>query len=129
MRMMGYMLYENMKVFEKEKAGFMLITKELKEKFSFEDGDSEGFVNLPLNIKGVEVSGLFTEADGYIKVSLRSKGDFSVNRLARAHFNGGGHERAAGGKIFIPVEEVESYFLSKLEEYRHMICCTESGRQ
>ncbi|MBR7157209.1 MAG: bifunctional oligoribonuclease/PAP phosphatase NrnA, partial [Bacteroidales bacterium] len=103
MRMMGYMLNDNMKVFPEHKAGFMLITKELKERFDFKDGDSDGFVNLPLNIKGVEVSGLFTEADGFVKVSLRSKGDFSVNALSRAYFNGGGHQRAAGGKIYIPV--------------------------
>ena len=122
MRMMGYMLYENMKVFPQHKAGFMLITKELKEKFDFQDGDSDGFVNLPLNIKGIEVSGLFTEADGFVKVSLRSKGDFSVTKLSRAFFHGGGHARAAGGKIYIPVSEVESYFLSSLNEYRHTIC-------
>lgn len=122
MRMMGYMLYENMKVFPQSKAGFMLITKELKERFDFRDGDSEGFVNLALNVAGVEVSALFTEADGYIKVSLRSKGDFSVNKLSRAFFNGGGHERAAGGKIYIPVSEVEEYFLDSLEKYRHTIC-------
>ena len=120
MRMMGYMLYENMKIFPQDKAGFMLITKDLKERFNFSDGDSEGFVNLPLNIKGVEVSSLFTEADGYVKVSLRSKGDFSVNKLSRAYFNGGGHERAAGGKIFIPVESVEEYFLTSLREYRQI---------
>ena len=122
MRMMGYMLYENMKIFPDQKAGFMLITKELKEKFKFNDGDSEGFVNLALNISGVEVSALFTEADGYVKVSLRSKGDFSVNSMSRAFFNGGGHQRAAGGKIYIPVDEVEEYFLTSLEKYRHTIC-------
>lgn len=127
MRMMGYMLYENMKIYPQQCAGFMLITKELKERFNFSDGDSEGFVNLPLNIKDVEVSALFTEADGYVKVSLRSKGDFSVNKLARAYFNGGGHERAAGGKIYMPVEEVEGYFLNSLEEYRHTICKANGG--
>jgi phosphoesterase RecJ-like protein len=122
MRMMGYMLHENMKLFPERAAGLMVITKELKERFDFADGDSEGFVNLPLNIKGVEVSALFTEADGYVKVSLRSKGDFSVNKLSRGYFNGGGHERAAGGKIFIPIDEVEAYFLKSLDEYRHTIC-------
>ena len=121
MRLMGYMLYENMQVFPEYKAGFMLITKDLKEKFNFVDGDSEGFVNLALNISGVEVSGLFTEADGFIKVSLRSKGNFSVNKLSRAYFNGGGHERAAGGKIFIPTDGVLEYFLHSLDEYRHTI--------
>lgn len=122
MRLMGYMLYENMKIFPEYKAGFMLITKEIKEKFDFSDGDSEGFVNLPLNIKGVEMAGLFTQGDDFIRVSLRSKGDFSVNRLSREFFNGGGHERAAGGKLYIPVNEVEQYFLEALKKYRHTIC-------
>ena len=127
MRMMGYMLYENMKIFRQSGAGLMVITGNLKKRFDFSDGDSEGFVNLPLNIKGVEVSALFTEADGYVKVSLRSKGDFSVNKFARMYFNGGGHERAAGGKLFIPIEDVESYFIDKLTEYRHTICSTNGG--
>lgn len=118
MRLMGYMLNENMKIFPKHKAAVMILDKKIKERYNFQDGDSEGFVNLALGIKGVVVSGLFTEADGYVKVSLRSKGDFSVNDLARKSFNGGGHVRAAGGKIYIHVEEVENYFIEALDKFK-----------
>lgn len=117
MRLMGYMLSQNMKILPQYNAAVMVLTKEIKERFNFQDGDSEGFVNLALNIKGVIVSALFTEGDEFIRVSLRSKDDFSVNRLSRGYFNGGGHERAAGGRLFIPIDEVAGYFEKSLAEF------------
>ena len=117
MRLMGHMLKENMRILPQYNASVMILTKAMKEQFSFSDGDSEGFVNLPLNIKGVEVSGFFTEGDEFIRVSLRSKDSFSVNRFAREYFNGGGHERAAGGRLYIPVGEVAEYFEKSLAEF------------
>lgn len=117
MRLMGYMLLQNMKILPQYNAAVMILTKEIKERFNFTDGDSEGFVNLALNIKNIKISALFTEGDEFIRVSLRSKDDFSVNRLSRAFFNGGGHERAAGGRLFIPIEEVGDYFAKSLGEF------------
>ncbi len=117
MRLMGFMLSKNMKIIPEYNAAVMVLTKEIKEKFNFTDGDSEGFVNLALNIRSVKISALFTEGDEFIRVSLRSKGDFSVNRLSRAYFNGGGHERAAGGRLFMPVAQVEEYFLKSLGDF------------
>lgn len=117
MRLMGYMLLENMKMIPQYNAAVMVLTKEIKERFNFSDGDSEGFVNLALNIRSVKVSALFTEGDEFIRVSLRSKDDFSVNRLSRAFFNGGGHERAAGGRLYIPIAEVEGYFVESLGKF------------
>ena len=117
MRLMGYMLHENMKLIPQYNAAVMVLTKAIKEKYNFSDGDSEGFVNLALNIKSVRVSALFTEGDEFLRVSLRSKDDFSVNRLSRAYFNGGGHERAAGGRLYIPASEVEEYFVKSLGEF------------
>ena len=117
MRLMGHMLYSNMRMIPEHDAAVMVLTKEMKEKFNFMDGDSEGFVNLALNIRSVKVSAFFTEGDDFIRVSLRSKDDFSVNRLARGYFNGGGHERAAGGRLFIPIADVVDYFVESLEDF------------
>lgn len=117
MRLMGYMLLQNMKIIPEYNAAVMILTKETKEKFNFVDGDSEGFVNLALNIRSIKISALFTEGDEFIRVSLRSKDDFSVNRLSRGYFNGGGHERAAGGRLFMPVGCVEEYFVKSLGEF------------
>ena len=56
---------------------------------------TEGFVDLPRTIRGVQISILYSElTDGRFKLSLRSKGAVNVERVARA-FGGGGHINAA----------------------------------
>lgn len=123
MRLMGHMLLNRMVVLEKYNAGFILFSKEDQERFNYNVGDSEGFVNLPLNIQGVFLSALFTEKEGEIRVSLRSTNDFSVNKFSKLHFNGGGHERAAGGRLNIKFDEVADYFEKALEQsYQNCIC-------
>lgn len=123
MRLMGYLLTEKMTVLPGLEAGFIMLSKEDQERFSFAEGDSEGFVNIPLSIKGINISALFTESEGVVRVSLRSSNDFSVNKMARRFFNGGGHERASGGKLFIPFDRVADYFVESLNicvgEYRN----------
>lgn len=123
MRLMGHLLSEKMTVLPDVEAGFIMLSKEDQERFSFAEGDSEGFVNIPLSIKGINISALFTESEGVVRVSLRSSNDFSVNKMARRFFNGGGHERASGGKLFIPFDQVADYFMGSLniciEEYRN----------
>ena len=74
------------------------------------EGETEGFVNLPLGIERVKMS-IFLREDGDIfRVSVRSKKGWSSNALARASFNGGGHECAAGGRLRATSrEEAERY--------------------
>ncbi len=62
--------------------------------------DTENLINVPLQIRAVEVSLLFVEPPdgGAIRVSLRSKGSLDVARFAE-QFGGGGHARAAGLKV------------------------------
>jgi phosphoesterase RecJ-like protein len=117
MRLMGHVLLNKMVILHNLEASYIVLTKEEQNKFLFREGDSEGFVNLPLNINDVNISALFTESDNYIRVSLRSVNDFSVNRLSRRYFNGGGHERAAGGRLYMPVEKVGKFFEEKLKEF------------
>lgn len=116
MRLMGHILLNKMVVLEKFNAGYITLTLEEQKEFDFSEGDSEGFVNLPLNIKGVNISALFTEKREHVRVSLRSVNDFSVNRLARLHFNGGGHERASGGKLFMNIADAGEYFKNSLRK-------------
>jgi len=114
MRLLGHMLLNKMVIVGSYGAGYITLSEEEQMKYDFSEGDSEGFVNLPLSIKGINISALFTEKGDHIRVSLRSTNEFSVNRLSRLHFNGGGHERAAGGKLYIPFEEVSAYFEQSL---------------
>lgn len=111
MRLMGYCLNEKMVVFREHKTAYIALTIKELNKFKHRSGDTEGLVNLPLSIKDVNFSVLFTEqTDGSVKLSLRSKGEFSVNEFSRRYFYGGGHKNAAGGRISMKMPEVLKFF-------------------
>ncbi len=111
-RLMGHMIQDKMTLLPQYGAAYMLLSNLEKDEYDYRPGDSEGFVNLPLAIGSVQVSALFTDnVDGkYVRVSLRSKGRIDVNRFARRFFAGGGHRNAAGGRLYMPLEEVPAYF-------------------
>lgn len=114
MRLLGHCLGSNMKVLPEYATAYIWLTKDDLEKYDYKQGDTEGVVNYALSIQNVAVAALFTERGDRIRVSLRSKGGFSVNEFARAHFNGGGHRNAAGGDIFMPMPEALAWFESLL---------------
>jgi phosphoesterase RecJ-like protein len=69
-----------------------------------ETEDTSDIVNELLRIDGVRLAVFFKELPGdRTKLSLRSKGDLDVNRLA-ASFGGGGHTNAAGAVLGVPLE-------------------------
>jgi phosphoesterase RecJ-like protein len=60
--------------------------------------DTEEFINLPRALRSVKVAAFFKETqDGYIKVSLRAKGECDVSQVA-TKYGGGGHRNASGYK-------------------------------
>lgn len=117
--LLGYLLSRKLQEIPEEDAAYMIFTLAEQRQFGYLPGETEGFVNMPLQTSSVRISALFTETDeGYVRVSLRSKTGYSVNSLARANFNGGGHENAAGGKLFLPVGEIPGYFKQALRSFR-----------
>jgi len=121
MRLLGRCLETNMKVLPEFATAYIWLTKEELDEFNYQQGDTEGVVNYALSIQNVAVAALFTERDDRVRVSLRSKGNFSVNELARAHFNGGGHRNAAGGDVFKSMPEALAWFESLLPDYSEQI--------
>ena len=97
-RLMGYMQSREMNI-TPEGAAWMILTKEIQERFDYREGEAEGLVNVPLAIKEVRLSILLTEKEDCMRVSVRSKKGTSAQQLAVRFFNGGGHENAAGGKL------------------------------
>ncbi|WP_423127180.1 DHH family phosphoesterase [Gaoshiqia sp. Z1-71] len=118
MRLLGYCLSQCMEVFPEYHAAVMYLTKEVQKQFNFVAGDSEGFVNYPLSIKGIHFSTLFTEKDDHVKASFRSKGKFAVNEFASEHFNGGGHRNAAGGEVYSTLQETLDQYKKLLPEFK-----------
>ncbi|MEM7587691.1 MAG: bifunctional oligoribonuclease/PAP phosphatase NrnA [Acidobacteriota bacterium] len=72
------------------------MTHEMAERVDAQPGDSEGLIDFPRSISGVEAVAMFRQLDGGgSKVSLRSRGEVNVEEVARS-FGGGGHQNAAG---------------------------------
>ena len=102
LRMMGWLLYENMRITDAGVA-YMIITSDTAERFGIREGETEGFVNMPLAIGRVKMSILLKiDGNGYFRVSVRSKKGYSSNLCATRYFHGGGHENASGGRLFFP---------------------------
>ena len=99
MRLMAHAVLNRMVVVKPYRAAYMLLSLNEQEQFCFRPGDTEGFVNIPLTVKEVDVSMLFVETPNYIRVSLRSRNGVDVREIAARFFNGGGHRLASGGKI------------------------------
>lgn len=101
-RLLGYVLSQKLTI-TGHGAAIVLLTSDEMKKFDIRDGETEGFVNIPLEISEVRLSILIKEdADGHFRVSLRSKRGTSANRCSQMHFHGGGHELASGGHLTIP---------------------------
>ncbi|HSP89192.1 MAG TPA: bifunctional oligoribonuclease/PAP phosphatase NrnA [Ignavibacteriaceae bacterium] len=101
----------------KKQVGYMVIKQKDFQEFNALEQDTDTFVNFTLSIEGVNVGILFIELKNGFKISLRSKGNIPVNKLA-AEFGGGGHINAAGIRIQSGV--VEDYIpkiLTLAEEY------------
>lgn len=101
LRALGMLLYTRMRTTQSG-AAWNILYKEDLQKFDLWEGDTEGFVNIPLAIGDVRLSILLKEEDGLFRVSIRSKKGTSAEIMARQYFHGGGHENAAGGKVLIP---------------------------
>ena len=110
----------NLKIITHLKTAYIALSKEDLQAFNYKKGDTEAVVNYALSVKGIKVAALFKENidDDIIRISFRSKGNFSVNTFARNHFDGGGHTNAAGASSKLPLSETVDKFITILERYK-----------
>lgn len=101
LRLMGHMMKDLLTITD-DGVAYIVLDGKTQYQYKVEDGDTEGFVNMPLSIERVRMSILLKEDKDKIRVSIRSKKGTSANRCAMLYFNGGGHENAAGGRLLIP---------------------------
>ncbi|MGB8492502.1 MAG: DHH family phosphoesterase [Bacteroidales bacterium] len=116
LRLEGFALHQRMVVLPEYHAAYIWLTRKDLSDYSHSKGDTEGFVNLPLSIRGINFSVLFIEKDKFVKLSFRSKGSFPVNTFAAKYFSGGGHLNASGGEYYDTLDNTISYFLKVLKE-------------
>ncbi|MFK7900594.1 MAG: bifunctional oligoribonuclease/PAP phosphatase NrnA [Cyclobacteriaceae bacterium] len=106
LRLQGYAMCEKLEIMENYMVAIISLSKEELAKYHYQKGDTDSLANQALSIKGMKAAIVFTERDGIMKISFRSKGEENpVNVLAKENFNGGGHANAAGGMSELTVTE------------------------
>lgn len=114
---------QNLKVLEELNTAYIYLSQEDLNSNKFKKGDTEGFVNYALSLKGIKFAVIFIEhkAENIIKISFRSIGDFDVNTFARNHYDGGGHKNAAGGKSDLDLNSTLVEFENILNTYKEAL--------
>ncbi len=126
LRLLGHCLSKKLVVLNHYNTAYISLDKNELKEFNYKKGDTEGVVNYALSIKGISLAAIFIEKENMIKISFRSKGSFSVNEFARKHFNGGGHNNAAGGESYVSLEKAINEFENLLENYKKLIAASNS---
>ncbi|MFG6686433.1 bifunctional oligoribonuclease/PAP phosphatase NrnA [Mariniflexile sp. HNIBRBA6329] len=109
----------NLNVIPESRTAYITLSQEELNRYDYKKGDTEGIVNYGLSLENIVLAAIFIEdkQEGIIKISLRSKGNFSVNDMSRTHFEGGGHTNAAGGKSYLSLKDTVEKFISILPSY------------
>ena len=121
LRLLGHCLINRMEIIPEFQTGIIWLNRKDYEQFDIQRGDTEGIVNYLLKLKGVKIAAFITEQPTIVKLSLRSKGDISVQEIAQKHFKGGGHKNASGGSSYSTLNGTINKLKQILPQYKEMI--------
>lgn len=114
-RLLGHVL-ETMRLACNDRLAWSTISFHDFEHSGAGDEDTEGFVNEMLFVTSVQIAVLMREPNpGKVRVSIRSRGDVDVAKVAR-DFQGGGHKNAAGCNFDLPLADVEERLVRRLKQ-------------
>ncbi len=124
MQLLAFLLTHRLRIFENEGLAYFLVSEDDLQRHGCRREDLEGVVNYTLMMQPIQVGALLREnGGGELRLSLRSKWDFDVNRFAQRHFGGGGHTKAAGatlhGDLAATAAQVETLLRQELQQHNH----------
>lgn len=117
LQLRGYVISEKLELIKDYPIAIMSVNEAELNRFNYTKGDTDGLVNVALSIEGIKIAAFFSEKEGQVKISFRSKGDYFVNVLSMENFAGGGHKYAAGGISYEPLDKTIALFKSLIPKY------------
>ena len=124
LRMTGYALYRKMRIYPEHHIALITLSADELDLYHYKTGDTEGLVNMPLQISDVYYSVFMREErpkpgtpKPRIRISFRSQGDRPVNVWASEVFHGGGHANASGGELFGTLAQAVALFEKTYKKY------------
>jgi bifunctional oligoribonuclease and PAP phosphatase NrnA len=121
LRLLGHCLKQRMEIFPEFKTALITLNRKDYEMYDIQRGDTEGIVNYLLKMKDIRTAAFITEQPTVVKISLRSKGDISVQSICAKYFKGGGHKNASGGFSFTGLRATVNKFKEILPEFKEML--------
>ncbi len=118
LRLLGHVLSQNMVHLPEYNTIYMTISEAELKQFDSKYGDTEGIVNYGLQVQKVALAVLMIEREREIKLSFRSVESFSARDVASAHFDGGGHKNASGGRTKLTLQQTVEKLVSVLPQYK-----------
>ena len=123
-RLTGYSLYRKMRLYPEHHLALITLSIDELKQFNYKQGDTEGIVNMPLQMGDIFYSVFMREQEpkpgttkNVVKISFRSQGDRPVNIMAGDVFRGGGHMNAAGGEYYGSIQAAAGLFLREYPKY------------
>ena len=123
-RLTGYALYRKMRIYPEYHISLITLSADELDQYHYQVGDTEGLVNMPLQISDVYYSVYMREErpkpgtpKPRIRISFRSQGDRPVNIWASEVFHGGGHMNASGGELFGSLNQAVQLFEKTMIKY------------
>ena len=124
MRLIGYALFRKMRVYPEHHIALITLSADELDQYHYQPGDTEGLVNMPLQISDICYSVFMREErpkpgtpKSRIRISFRSQGDRPVNVWAGDVFHGGGHANASGGELFGTIAQAVALFEKTYPKY------------
>ena len=124
LRLIGYALYRKMRIYPESHLALIVLSADELDRYHYQPGDTEGLVNMPLQIADVYYSVYMREErpkpgtpKPRIRISFRSQGDRPVNIWASEVFHGGGHMNASGGELFGSLNQAVQLFEKTYPQY------------
>ncbi len=98
------------------KVGSLVVTHKMLQEAGASMEHTDGFVDIPRAIQGIEISILYSQLnDNCFKLSLRSKGQVNVEKVAKK-FGGGGHINAAACRIEGDIDSIKTKIMEAIKE-------------
>ena len=123
-RLTGYALYRKMRIYPEQHLALITLSADELDQYHYKVGDTEGLVNMPLQIADVYYSVYMREErpkpgtpKPRIRISFRSQGDRPVNVWASEVFHGGGHANASGGELIGSLNQAVQLFEKTYKQY------------
>ncbi|MBQ2160398.1 MAG: bifunctional oligoribonuclease/PAP phosphatase NrnA, partial [Firmicutes bacterium] len=108
---------EHMELVSKGRGAVSYVTKEEMEEIGVKAGETDSIVKIMRAIGGVEVVAFLKEKDrNVIRVSYRAKSFADVSLMAANH-KGGGHKKAAGCTLYMPIKDAVELITKEIKEY------------